>query len=175
MIKTEKTPEREIETVLSHSSDREKTFGCVRFLKKHLRPPGLCRFRDQGCTKLNCKFAHRLPDHLSLPIYCKAHLRGLCEDELGERQDCLSLHHFSYQYLNQIYLQKRQEMLNSCNTCLKQVGVKKVNDLDADSISNTEDNSVLAEIIGLPKKISLVPYGSQYTWKKTTMKNLGQI
>ena len=52
-------------------------------------------------------------------------------------------------------------MLNSCNTCLKQVGVKKVNDLDADSISNTEDNSVLAERIGLPKKISLHPYGSQ--------------
>ena len=172
MIVKENSPEREIETVMSNTSDQENNFGCVRLLKKHLRPPGLCRFRDEGCTRLDCKFAHRLPDHLSLPTYCKDYLEGLCEDDSYERNGCLSLHHCSYQYLNQIYLQKRQQLVDSCDQCFRKVFVKIVNDLDANNISNVDNTSVLAERVSLSQKKSLYPYESQEYTDNITKKSL---
>ena len=54
VIVKEETLTRERDTFMSNRSDQENTFGCLQLLQKHLRPPGLCRFQDRGCKRVNC-------------------------------------------------------------------------------------------------------------------------
>ena len=97
--------------------------GCVMLLSHHLTSPGLCRFREVGCKRLDCIFTHRLPEHLTLPAYCWDCSQWDQVGPCGTMWDHVDNPHktrptcITYPKLNRIYKEKLKEIKRFCQDC----------------------------------------------------------
>ena len=113
--KVERKVFEEKETESAKETVSPSNEGCKRM--EHMKTKGICKFRIQGCRRMDCKFAHEFPAHLIFPLYCEPFFHGQCDEGSERRRNCVKLHHVKYGSLNKLFLKKLGWLASNCELC----------------------------------------------------------